>query len=167
MSFVFFHITTVIYLVSTFVYIAYLVSHNERFEKIAKGMLYAGFGAHTVTIISRGIEALRTPAASLHESLTLFAWLIVALFIIVDRRYKLSVLGAFVAPFVLTIIITASFQSKEITPLSPVLKSYWLPFHIVIAFLGNAFFAIAFMLALMYLIQEHYLKSRKVKGLYF
>ncbi|HCY19828.1 MAG TPA: c-type cytochrome biogenesis protein CcsB, partial [Deltaproteobacteria bacterium] len=43
----------------------------------------------------------------------------------------------------------------------------WLPIHVSLAFLGNGFFAMTFLLGIMYLIQEHYLKSRKVGGLYF
>ena len=37
----------------------------------------------------------------------------------------------------------------------------------MLAFLGNAFFALAFFLGIMYVIQDKYLKSRKLKGLYF
>jgi len=33
---------------------------------------------------------------------------------------------------------------KEIVPLAPVLKSFWHPFHVFFAFLGNAIFALAF-----------------------
>jgi cytochrome c-type biogenesis protein CcsB len=48
-----------------------------------------------------------------------------------------------------------------------VLESYWLPVHVMLAFMGNAFFALAFFIGVMYIIQDRYLKSRKLKGLYF
>ena len=82
-------------------------------------------------------------------------------------RYKQRVLGAFVSPFALLLLITASLLPKEIIPLAPVLESYWLPVHVILAFMGNAFFALAFFLGVMYIIQDRYLKSRKLKGLYF
>jgi len=55
---------------------------------------------------------------------------------------------------------------REIKPLSPVLQSYWLGIHTVLAFLGNAAFAMAFGIGLMYLVQEHYVKSKHLGGLF-
>lgn len=167
MSEIFFHITVAVYLVATFVYTAYLFSRKDKYILVAQTALIAGFVTHTATIVSRWIESGRTPATSLHESLTLFSWITVGLFMLVLLRYKQKVLGAFVTPFALVLLITASLLPKEIIPLSPVLESYWLPVHVILAFLGNAFFTLAFFLGIMYIIQERYLKSRKLKGLYF
>lgn len=167
MSEIFFHITALVYLVATFIYTAYLVSRKENFLKIAQTALTVGFVLHTLTIIARWAQSGHTPATSLHESLTLFSWMIVALNLLAVVRYRQRVLGAFVAPFALLLIVTASLLPKEIIPLSPVLESYWLPVHVIMAFLGNAFFALAFFLGIMYIIQERYLKSRRLRGLYF
>lgn len=167
MSEIFFHITAAVYLVATFVYTAYLIARKDRVLSVAQGVLVVGFAFHTATIIARWVAAGRTPATSLHESLSLFSWVTVALFLVLLVKYKQRVLGAFVAPFALVLIITASLLPKEIIPLAPVLESYWLPVHVILAFIGNAFFAIAFFLGVMYIIQERYLKSRKLKGLYF
>ena len=167
MSYISFHITAILYLFSTLIYIAYLITHRERVSTVAGGILSTGYVFHTITIISRWIEAGRTPATGLHESLTLFAWLTVTLYIFLRYRYRLSVLGAFIAPFTLFLLIIASLLPKEIVPLAPALESYWLPIHVILAFLGNAFFALAFLFGIMYIIQEHYLKSHRVRGLYF
>ena len=167
MSEIFFHITAVVYLVATFIYTAYLIARKDNLLTAAQGVLVAGFAFHTATIVTRWVAAGRTPATSLHESLSFFSWITVALFLVLLVKYRQRVLGAFVAPFALALIITASLLPKEIIPLSPVLESYWLPVHVMLAFLGNAFFAMAFFLGVMYVIQERYLKSRKLKGLYF
>lgn len=152
---------------TTFVYTGYLVTRKDNLLKSAQYAFAAGFIAHTITIIARWAAAGRTPATSLHESLTFFSWIMVALYLLVLVRYRQKVLGAFVAPFALVLLITASLLPKEIVPLAPVLESYWLPVHVLLAFLGNAFFALAFFLGIMYVIQERYLKTRKLKGLYF
>lgn len=152
---------------ATIVYSTYLFIRKDRLLGIAQAVIIAGFAFHTATIALRWIAAGRTPATSFHESLTLFAWIIVALFLMLVVKYKQRVLGAFVAPFALLLIITASLLPSQIVPLSPVLESYWLPVHVMLAFLGNAFFALAFFLGIMYVIQDKYLKSRKLKGLYF
>lgn len=166
MNLVFFHITVAIYLVATFVYIAYLISHQDRIVRIGGYILIGGFSFHTLTILSRWIEAGRTPATNLHEALTLFSWMVVGIYLLVHRS-GLAVLGSFVAPLALLLLTTASLLPKEIVPLAPVLESLWLPIHVTLALMGNAFFAMAFLSGIMYLIQEHYLKTRKVRGLYF
>lgn len=167
MSNIAFHITALGYLVATFIYIGFLFVRKDVLLKVAQGVLAGGFCFHTLTILARWIEAGRTPATSLHESLTFFSWIIIALFIYILVKYKQRVLGAFVTPFALLLIISASLLPDEIIPLSPVLESYWLPVHVILAFMGNAFFAIAFFLGVMYIIQERHLKKRKLKGLYF
>jgi cytochrome c-type biogenesis protein CcsB len=166
-SYILFHITAALYLAATLIYIAYLVTHREAIVTVATNVLFGGFASHTLTIISRWIESGGTPATTFHDSLTLFAWITVAIYVILYLRYRLSVLGAFVSPFALVLIISASLLPREIVPLAPILTSWWLPIHVILAFLGNSFFALAFLFGVMYLIQEHYLKSRKVGGLYF
>ena len=167
MSHATFYITAAAYLAATFIYIAYLVARKDVLLKVGQWTLIGGFGFHTVTIIVRWIESGRTPATNLHESLTFFSWMTVALFLYILVKYKQSVLGAFVTPFALVLMITASFLPKEIVPLAPVLVSYWLPVHVILAFMGHAFFFIAFALGVMYIIQERYLKQRRLRGLYF
>jgi cytochrome c-type biogenesis protein CcsB len=161
------YITVAFYLVSTLIYVAYLITHRERFVKAGMYLMYGGFGVHTLAIATRWIVAGRTPATNMHESLIFFAWVTIGFFIFLLVKYRVPVLGAFVTPFALFLMIAASFLPGDIVPLSPVLESYWLPFHIFVAFLGNACFAMAFFLGVMYLIQDRYLKKRKVKGLYY
>ena len=167
MSNIFFHITAGAYFVATLVFIVYLVKHNEVLVRTGRYIIYGGFVAHTLTLVLRLMESGRAPVASLHESLTLYAWLIVAAYLVLLFKYRMEVLGAFVAPFALLLTITASFLPSEIVPLAPLLESYWLPVHVVLAFLGNTFFALACIVGIMYLIQDRYLKKRKIKGLYF
>lgn len=165
MNILFFHITALIYTISTLVYIIYLITHRRQALWTAKKILLTGLITHIITVTSRFFEAGYTPVTNLHESLSFFALLIVLIFLIFQRR--IEVLGSFVAPLSLILLITASFLPKEIVPLSPVLESMWLPIHVTFAFLGNAFFALATCVGVMYLIQEHYIKKKRVGGLYF
>lgn len=148
-------------------YTAFLFSHNEKIVKAGSRILFFSFLLHTITIITRGIEAGRLPVTNLHESLSILAWMLVGIYLIVDRQYSIASLGSFAAPLALLLLITASLLPKEIVPLVPQLESYWLYIHVPLAMLGNAFFALTFLLSIMYMIQEHYLKSRKLGGLYF
>lgn len=167
MSEIFFYITTAVYLVATLLYSAYLFARKDKLLTIAQFAIGTGFVFHTATIAGRWLATGHTPVTSFHDSLTFFSWITVALFLLLLIKYKPKVLGAFVSPFALLLLITASLLPKQIVPLSPVLESYWLPVHVILAFLGNAFFALAFFLGIMYIIQDRYLKSRKLKGIYF
>jgi cytochrome c-type biogenesis protein CcsB len=162
-----FYISVSLYFVATLAYTSFLFSHREGVVKVATKILLSGFLFHTITIFFRYFIAGRTPAINLFESLSFYSWVIVIIFLIFEVRYRLPVLGSFVVPLALVLLITASFQSKDIIPLSPSMETVWVPIHISLAFLGNAFFALATGAGIMYLIQEHYLKSHKVGGLYF
>ncbi|MBI5047443.1 MAG: c-type cytochrome biogenesis protein CcsB [Deltaproteobacteria bacterium] len=167
MNITFFYITVTLYLSATFISIAYLILRNDKIIGVANKTILIGFAFHTLTVISRWVEAGRAPFANLHEVFSLFSWMLVVIYLLIHLRYRLTALGAFVAPFAFLLLITASLLPKEIIPLAPSLVSYWLPIHVGLAFLGNAFFAMTFLFGIMYLIQERYLKSKKVGGLYF
>ncbi len=120
-----------------------------------------GFVSHTLALITRYAEAGYTPVTNLHESLSFFAWMIIGVLLMVNLKYKVKVLGSFLTPIALILMFFAFALPKEIFPLAPVLKSFWHPFHVIFAFLGNAIFALAFCCGVMYLIQENQLKSKK------
>jgi cytochrome c-type biogenesis protein CcsB len=163
----FLYITAIVYLAASFVFMGYLITHREGLSTAGKFTLLGGLGSHTITIISRSIEAATIPLATLHESLTLFSWLTVAVCAAFVFRYRIPVLGAFVAPLALLLITTASILPAEVVEISPVLRSWWLPVHVTLAFLGNAFFALACIFGIMYLIQERHLKTHRIGGLYY
>jgi cytochrome c-type biogenesis protein CcsB len=48
----------------------------------------------------------------------------------------------------------------------PIFKSLWLTVHVVTIFMGDALFAIAFLAAVMYLIQERQIKHKKFGSFY-
>lgn len=162
-----FYLIAIAYLAATCVYTAYLFKRKDGVVVIAGRILMAGVALHTIGIIVKWMVVGRTPVTTLHESLYFFSWITAALYLAVLFKYKMRVLGVFVAPFALVLLITASFLPNRVMALPPVLASYWLPVHVIMAFLGNAFFAIAFFLGVMYIIQDHYLKNRKFKGIYF
>src|SRR4030067_2650448 len=82
--------------------------------------------------------------------------------LIVNLKYKIKVLGSFLTPVALILMLFALALPKEILPLAPVLKSFWHPFHVIFAFLGNAIFTLTFCFGVMYLIQEHQVKAKKM-----
>ncbi len=162
MNILFFNIGAFFYFLATLMYMGYLFSLKEALGKMAAAVISVGFALHTLALVSRYWEAGHTPVTNLYESLSFFGWMIVGVFLIVNRKYKVKVLGAFLSPVALVIMIFALALPQAIVPAAPVLRSYWHPFHVFFAFLGDALFALAFCCAVMYLIQERLLKTQNV-----
>jgi cytochrome c-type biogenesis protein CcsB len=158
----FFKIATMSYLFAMVFYLAYLVFKSKVVGKIASGITYFGFLSHTASIGIRwwesyqlGADIGHIPISNLFESMSFGAWTIILIYIIVEWRYKNRTFGAFVTPvafLAMTYIFVAPNISKEIEPLVPALKSYWLAIHVITSFLGYAAFAVSFGVSLMYLI---------------
>jgi cytochrome c-type biogenesis protein CcsB len=162
MNIQFFKFAAFLYLLGTLAYLAYIIFLKEALSKIALSVVSIGFFSHTLALITRYAEAGYTPVTNLHESLSFFAWMIVGVLLITHFKYKVKVLGSFLTPIALILMLFAFALPKEILPLAPVLKSFWHPFHVISAFLGNAIFALAFCSGVMYLIQENQLKSKRI-----
>ncbi|MEJ2183009.1 MAG: c-type cytochrome biogenesis protein CcsB [Nitrospirota bacterium] len=125
-----------------------------------------GFANHTVSILYRYAAAGHLPISSPHEAASFFAWSIMLLFFVLRMRYRIGLMGSFIMPVVFLLMLASSMLSRDIKPLSPTLQSYWLWIHTFLAFTGDAAFALAFVTGIMYLVQEHYLKSKHMGGLF-
>ncbi len=74
--------------------------------------------------------------------------------------------GTFVSMLVLIMLLIAATVSRQFHPLAPALQSLWLPVHAGVAVMAYGFLALAFCGAIMYLLQERELKSKKF-GFFF
>jgi len=73
-----------------------------------------------------------------------------------ELKFKTRKAGPFVLLIVLGLMALASspLMPGEISPLVPALQSYWLWLHVSVTLIGEAFFAVAFVTAILYLISE-------------
>jgi cytochrome c-type biogenesis protein CcsB len=161
MNIALFKTATAFYLLAALGYLAYILLMKRTLSRLAMVIVSAGFVAHSLAFAARAIEAGHPPVTNLYESLSFFAWMITGLLIVANYKYRIHVLGAFLTPIALVFMLSALALPKEIVPLAPVLKSFWHPFHVIFAFLGNAVFTLAFCGGVMYLLQEHQLKAKK------
>ena len=151
---------------------AMLVGITELFRgsKITSRLIIAcagiGFLMHTASIVFRYVTAGHIPITNPHEATSFFSWCIVLIFFILELRHRITLLSSFIMPIVFILMLLSSLLPREIKPLAPVLQSGWLGVHTVFAFLGNAAFAMAFGIGIMYLVQEHYVKSKHLGGLF-
>ena len=76
------------------------------------------------------------------------------------------VLGSFVVPFSAFLMIISSTMPLSPITVNPVFRTLWLPLHVATSFLGDAIFAIACIAGVMYLIQEHQIKTKRLGAFY-
>ena len=166
MEIILFELALTFYFAATIVCVTELFKGTKTTSKIMISLVAIGFALHTGNIVARYVLSGHIPIANLHEASSFFSWCIVLLFFYLEYRYKLGLLGSFIMPVVFILMLSSSMLPRKIEPLSPVLQSYWLGIHTVLAFVGDAAFAMAFGIGLMYLIQEHYVKSKHLGGLF-
>lgn len=166
MSVLLFELSLTFYFAATIVSVVELFKGTKTTSNFILVFAVGGFVLHTATIIARYAVAGHLPITSLHEASSFFAWCIVLIFFFLEYRYRVDLLGPFTMPVVFVLMLSSSILPREIKPLSPVLQSYWLGIHTFLAFLGDAAFATAFGVGIMYLIQEHHLKTKRLGGLF-
>ncbi len=163
-SAVFFDISGLAYLLAMFVYVVFLASRKNAVGVAATTITIFGLAFQSIALILRWIDSyaywmanspasgivlalLRSaPLRNLYESLVFFVWCLILGHLIVEFKYKIRSLGAFVTPLAaLTLVfIDISGTSKDIQPLVPALQSNWLLFHVLLSFLGYAAFGVSF-----------------------
>ncbi|RIJ57110.1 cytochrome c biogenesis protein, partial [Clavibacter phaseoli] len=121
---------------------------------VAMVLLGVGFVAHAVATVLRGLAASRVPWANMYEFAMTGTLLILSVYLIVLTRRDLRFLGTFVTGLILILLGIAVVQYRvEVAPLPPSLQSYWLVIHVFVAALGTGFFALAFALSGVQLLQ--------------
>lgn len=161
-----FELALTFYFIATIAGIIELFKGRKPPSKAALCLAIGGFLFHTANIAVRYVQGGHIPVTNMHEAASFFAWCTVILFFFHEYRYKPGLLGSFIMPVVFILMFSSSVFPREIQTLSPVLKSYWFGIHVVLAFLGDAAFALACMVGVMYLIQERYVKSKHLSGLF-
>ena len=150
--------TMVLYLASTGLALVYLLRRSEALPRVVLGVTGLGFITHTVALVSRTVALSQVPMTSFHEALSFFSWALVLVFLLVDFRHRVHVLGAFILPLATLSLLSAAALPKEVPTLQPVLGTVWL--HVTLSILGTVGFAVAFVAGIMYLIQDGLLKSK-------
>jgi cytochrome c-type biogenesis protein CcsB len=134
--------------------------------RIGTSLTVLAFLFHVAGDVTRGIAAERVPWANMYEFSLTGTMLIVAVYLAVLFRYDLRFLGAFITGMVVLLLGGAALPFTfyvDVVPLMDPLKSVWLVIHVFVASLGTAFFALAFGLSVLQLMQAR--RERKLAAL--
>ncbi|WP_296195465.1 c-type cytochrome biogenesis protein CcsB [uncultured Microbacterium sp.] len=132
--------------------------------RIGTSLMVLGFLFHLGATVTRGIDAQRVPWANMYEFAMTGTLLIAAVYLAVLIRYDLRFLGTFVSGLVAVLLGGSAIFYVDVKPLMDPLKSIWLVVHVFVASLGTAFFALAFALSVVQLLQQRR-EARAAAGL--
>jgi cytochrome c-type biogenesis protein CcsB len=125
----------------------------NKWGRIAVILTVAGFISQLGFFILRWIASGHAPVSNMFEFTTFFGMALVGAFLIIFAIYRTTLLGLFTMPVAVLVIAYASMFPRDITPLIPALKSYWLYIHVTTAAIGEGILAVSFAAGLIYLVK--------------
>jgi cytochrome c-type biogenesis protein CcsB len=102
---------------------------NQLF-KILLGLVIVGFLFHTVGLGIRWYVSGRAPWSNGYESMIYIAWTSTLAGIIFTRKSAGGLAATMILAGSILLVAMLSYLDPEITPLVPVLRSYWLTIHV-------------------------------------
>lgn len=154
------------YLLSTVAYFTHLIVQKEFLYRLGFYLLLCGFLLHSTSIVIGFAASGQITVRNLHETLSMCGWIIAGVFLILQKRLNLKVLGVWAAPLVLLIMIIVMQIPREPVQAVKVLDSVLIVFHVVAVLVGDAALALACGVGILYLLQEWDIKNKK-QGFFF
>lgn len=154
------------YFLGTVLFLWHLASKKIPWSRYSIWVPAAGFSTHSLALIIRIVETGYIQVITLHESIAFFSWALVLTFLLVEYRYRIQVLGSLILPLAFLSILSMGVLPATIKPLDPNVQGIWLGIHTTLTVLGIVFFTLAFVVGIIYLIQERLLKSKRLNTLY-
>jgi HemX protein len=135
-----------------------------RFNFVAVGV---GFIFQTAFLYVRGHALGRCPITNLFEVIIFVAWSVALFYMVVGPAYRLSLMGAFTAPLVVTLQLIALVRPIDHPQRVKMPPNSWLEFHASISLVAYGAFALACIAGLMYLVQERQLKTHQLHSIFY
>jgi cytochrome c-type biogenesis protein CcsB len=166
MAGVFFTIAFFLILLSTGGFIVFFIKQDTRIFRLSFFAICAAFIFHTLFLALGYYDLDVAPVISLKSAFSFFAWCIIAVYIAFQLRFRIMILGSFLMPVAALFMGISAFMPSVETTVNPMLRSIWFLIHVTTIFIGEGIFAIAFVTAFMYLIQESRIKKKNLGALY-
>ncbi|MGE0083647.1 MAG: c-type cytochrome biogenesis protein CcsB [Desulfococcaceae bacterium] len=155
-----------LYLLSTVGYFAYLFLQKDWFHKAGYCLMGVGFLCHTALIGWATVRSGLFPIHNLHQILSLSAWAVSGFFLFFQHQFRLRIMGIYAAPLAVFLMILSSRLPVEPEHINNTFKSFWAILHVTAILISYASFALACGAGILYLVQEHAIKSKK-RGFFY
>lgn len=144
-----------------------VIKRREKLFRVGLAALSLGIIFHLVALVEDSLAVRHFPITSPAEAASLVGFVLAATFLLVYWRYQYHSLSVFVFPLVFVLTLTGAVERGDATWGSPLLRTAWVYLHVSLIILGYTAFFLTFAAGVMYLIQEHELKSKKPRAFYY
>lgn len=139
---------------------------NPNAERRKSGFLIATIATHLVYLIVRTIAFDHPPITTVFEIMTVLAACIAVGYMYIEVRTRAKNTGFFILLLALVFQTVSSMYIKDLTVISPVLRSRLLGFHVSTALLGYAAISLSAAYGFLYLMMYHEIKSSRFGLIY-
>jgi len=142
------------YLLTTLLYFAHLLSRRNWVWRSALLLVLTGFAVQTLCLGLRWWQGGYLPVTNLFGTQFFFSWALAGTYLYFELRYRIAAAGLFVIFCNLLLFGSVLRRSAELPPLIPALDTPLFTLHVSLSFAGYAFFAMAFSMGVLYLLQK-------------
>ncbi|HZV11840.1 MAG TPA: cytochrome c biogenesis protein CcsA [Candidatus Kapabacteria bacterium] len=153
-------LTTLAYAAVAFVYAMAYYRDAKPFNDLRAPLLYAALGLHFIFIGAWSMEMRRCLVTNVFEVMTLLAFIITFIYVVLERVTKTSSSGFFILPIVFVLqLVSALFLSLDGGAVNSIFLSVPVNVHVTTALFGYAALAMAGTYGAMYLLLFRSIKS--------
>lgn len=152
--------TLALYMVSLVFYFWRLYGDQRWIGALATLCLAGGLVAHYLALLARARVVHAVPYEDLYGSMSLFAWLLALTYLALETYHRERSVGAFVLPFVILWMVAAMAVAPASAPRPAPARGPLFALHVTLNILAYSAFGLSFVLSLIYLLQNHVLRSR-------
>jgi ABC-type transport system involved in cytochrome c biogenesis permease subunit len=161
MSTIWMRVAAVLYAAGLLHVLLVALRKDNRLFGFALAAFRIGVILHVVSVVEEAIGTRGVPLNNFYESASACALLLALLFLLIYQRYRMETLGVFVFPLVFVLALAGSLGRPVAPWSSPAVRDAWLLVHVAFVMLGFAALAVMTGAALLYLVQERRLKTKR------
>jgi len=129
-------------------------------------LVAAGLVAQFAQLVINARSLGSVPYRTLGGSMALFGWMLGLAYLVLVVRHRERGVGPFLIPFVLAFSILGALLPSHSSPATPATRGSLFAFHVTLAILAYAAFALSFVLSLLYLIQNRQIRRGRTGVLF-
>lgn len=155
--------TVVAYALSFTLYLTFLKAGKALTGRLGTLLLAVGLVTHYFALLerTRGLGPHTVPYHDLYGAMSLFGWLLALTYLGLELFHRQRSVGALVLPFILVFFVASNLApADKLSP--PDAHGPTFAFHVTLNILAYSAFALSFVLSLIFLIEERFLRSHKL-----
>ncbi len=157
-------LTVILYATSLLLYFIDFLHHNRKANRVAFWLLLFVWLLQSFSLYYYMVDRGRFPILTISEGLYFYVWVLITLSLIINRVREVDFIVFFtnIIGFIMIVIHTFAPEQLGSTVLAEQLVSELLLIHITAAILSYGAFSLSFASSLLYLMQYHLLKQKKL-----